>query len=225
MKKMLTGIFIYRLFLARQEVGKIEIKNLSPDRIDEAVEVMLTAFKDEALTSSWLDLSEPKLKKAYSIALKIIYIIHLDSGDPIYVAAKDDTIVGVAGLKTPGAKKNKSKAAFLLFKNLPQLLKLLPSVLKAARALFNATKPPTNLPNDYSTLEVLAVDPGQQGKGTGRHLLDHIHQNHLDNNISGIYLLTGEDKNVKIYERFGYKVVEKRIAKGLEAYHMFKTKN
>jgi len=186
---------------------------------------MLTAFKDEALTSAWLDLTEPKLQKAYSIAVKIIYVIHLDSGDPIYVATEDGTIVGVAGLKTPGAKKNISKAVFLLFKNLPQLLRLLPPVLKAVRALFNATKPPTSLPKNYSTLEVLAVAPEQQGKGTGRRLLDHVHQNHLDNNISGIYLVTGEDKNVKIYERFGYEVVEKRTAKSFEAYHMFKTSN
>ena len=184
---------------------------------------MLTAFKDEALTSSWLDLSEPKLKKAYSTALNIIYLIHLDSGDPIYIAAEEDSIVGVVGLKTPSAKKNKAKAAVLLFKNLPQLLRLLPAAFKAVSALFNATKPPTSLPNNYSTLEVLAVAPGQQGKGIGRRLLDHVHQNHLDNNISGIYLLTGEEKNVKIYERFGYKVVEERVAKGLEAYHMFKT--
>jgi len=183
---------------------------------------MLNAFKDEALTSSWLDLSKPKLKKAYSVAVKIIYIIHLDSGDPIYITTQEDKIVGVAGLKTPWAKKNILKAVFLLFKNLPQLLKLLPSVLRAVIALFNLTKPPTSLPKNYCTLEVLAVDPGQQGNGIGRRLLEHVHQNHLDKNISGIYLVTGEDKNVKIYERFGYKVVEKRAAKGFAAYHMFK---
>lgn len=208
-----------------RRLGKIEIKNLSPDRIDEAVEVMLAAFKDESLTSTWLDLTEPKLKKAYSIALRIIYIVHLDSGDPIYIATKEGSIVGVAGLKTPGSKKNIFKTVFLLFKNLPQLIRLFPSVVKAARGLFNATKPPSSLPKNYSTLEVLAVAPGQQGKGTGRRLLDQIHQNHFDNNISGIYLVTGDDKNVKIYERFSYQVVEKRVAKGLEAYHMFKAKN
>ncbi len=62
------------------------INSISPDRIDKAVEVMLTAFKDEALTSSWLDLSDPKLKNAYATAIKTIYIIHLNSGDPIYTA-------------------------------------------------------------------------------------------------------------------------------------------
>jgi len=211
--------------LYNRRYTKIEIKKLIPDRADEAVEVMLNAFKDEALTSSWLDLNEPKLKKTYSVAVKIIYIIHLDSGDPIYIATQEDKIVGVAGLKTPGAKKNIFKAVFLLFKNLPQLLRLLPAIFKAARALFEATKPPTSLPENYCTLEVLAVDPEQQGNGTGRRLLEHVHQNHLENNISGIYLVTGEDKNVKIYERFGYKVVEKRIAKGIEAYHMFKANN
>jgi len=203
----------------------IAINNITPDRIDEAIDVMLTAFKDEALTSSWLDLTDPKLKNAYATAVKISYIIHLDSGDPIYTAIEKDRIVGVAALSTPYAKKSKSKSAILIIKNLPRLRRLVPSAIKAARSLLAATKPPTSLPKNYCTLEILAVDPGFQGKKIGRQLLDHLHQHHFDkNNISGIYLFTGDEKNVKIYERFGYEIVEKRHLKSIISYHMFKAK-
>lgn len=204
---------------------KIKITNLSLDRLNESIEIMLTAFKDEALTSSWLDLTDPKLEKAYAAAVKIIYIIHLDSGDPIYTAIEKDRIVGVTVLSTPYAKKSKSKSAILVIKNLPRLLRLVPKVIKAARALFAATKPPSSLPKNYCTFEIFAVNPVYQGKGIGRHLLEHLHHHQFNkNNISGIYLVTGDEKNVKIYERFGYEVVEKRDTKGLISYHMFKAK-
>ena len=204
----------------------LTINNLSPDRIDEAIDVMLTAFKDEALTSSWLDLSDPKLKNAYAAAIKIIYIIHLDSGDPIYTAVDKDRIVGVAALSTPYAKKSKSKSALLIIKNLPRMLKLVPTAIKAARTLLAATKPPPSIPENYCKLEILAVDPGCQGKGIGRRLLDHVHHHHFGkNNISGIYLVTGDEKNVKIYERFSYQVMEKKEIKSTIAYHMFKAKH
>ncbi len=204
----------------------IAINTVSQDRIEEAVEVMLTAFKDEALTSSWLNLSDPKLKNAYALAVKIIYIVHLDSGDPIYTAIEKDKIVGVAALSTPFAKKSKSKSAILIIRSLPRILRLVPSAFKAARSMYAATKPPTSLPKNYCTLEILAVDPGYQGKGIGRQLLEHVHRHHFDeNNVSGIYLVTGDEENVQIYKRFGYDVVDKRQTKSIVSYHMFKATN
>jgi GNAT superfamily N-acetyltransferase len=166
------------------------------------------------------------LKNAYAADIKIIYLVHLDSGDPIYTAIEKDKIVGVIALTTPFAKKSKSRSAILIIRKLPRLLRLIPLAAKAARLLYAATKPPASLPKNYCTLEILAVDPGYQGKGIGRQLLDYLHQHHVDKNtISGIYLVTGDEKNVKIYERFGYEVVDKRHVKSIVAYHMFKAIN
>jgi hypothetical protein len=204
----------------------IEITTLKPEQIEEAVEVMLTAFKDEAITSSWLDLRNPKLKSAYSIVVKIIYTIHLDAGDPIYTALDRGRVAGIAGLTTPGTKKSMVKSFKLFIRNLPRLLPVFPPVIMAIRMLYRATKPPAGLPKDYCTLEILAVDPAYQGRGIASRLLEQIERNHLaGNNYSGIYLLTGEVKNVNIYEHFGYKVVEKRFVRRVNAYHMFKTKS
>lgn len=74
--------------------------------------------------------------------------------------------------------------------------------------LYRATKPPADLPKNYCTLEVFAIDPGYQSKGIASRLIEQIELNHLaGNNFSGIYLITGEDKNVNIYEHLGYEVV------------------
>lgn len=86
------------------------------------------------------------VKNAYAVAVKIIYIIHLDSGDPIYTALEKDRIVGVTALSAPYVKKSKFKSAILIIKNLPRLLRLIPAAIKAARTLFAAIKPPASLP-------------------------------------------------------------------------------
>lgn len=204
----------------------IVITGLAQDQIDEAVEVMLTAFIDEALTSSWLDLTDSKLNRAYAIIVKIIHTIHLDAGDPIYAALEKGRVVGIAGVTTPDANKNKLKAGAMFIRNLPRLLPLIPSVLRAVRMLYRATKPPAGLPKRYCTLEILAVAPGYQGRGIASRLIKEMHLNHLGaKDYSGIYLLTGEDKNVKIYERFGYRVVDKRVLEKVTAYHMFRAKD
>jgi len=203
---------------------EIVITKLTRDNLDEAVALMLKAFRDEGFTSSWLDLSDPKLKSAYGIVVKTLYTIHLDAGDPIYAALENGRIVGTAGLTTPDAKKNKLKSIAMFIRNLPRLLPLLPPALRAIRILNKVTKPPAALPKNFCTLEVLAVDPDYQGRGIARRLIEQIHRNYLGNNrYSGIYLLTGDAKNVDIYERFGYRVEEKRVFKDLNAYHMFKT--
>jgi ribosomal protein S18 acetylase RimI-like enzyme len=201
---------------------EIKITSLTKDRLDEATALLLAAFKDEAFTSSWLDLSDPKLKKAYATTVKIKYLVHLDSGEPFYAAMDKERVVGIAVLTIPNTKKNKLKSAVLIIKNLPGLLIMLPPALRVARSALEATKPPSGLPEDYGTLEAIAVDPGHQGRGIGRLLLDHAHRNLFnEQNISGIYLVTGDKKNVAVYERFGYETLEKRDTKGFISYHMF----
>lgn len=81
---------------------------------------MLTAFKDEGITSNWLNLRDPRLKSAYSIEVKIIYAIHLDVCDPIYTALDKERVVGFAGLTTPEAQKSIIKSFKLFIRNLPR---------------------------------------------------------------------------------------------------------
>lgn len=47
----------------------IIIKPLHKDDLDAATEIILHAFKNEAFTSSWLDLDDEKTKRAYKVAL------------------------------------------------------------------------------------------------------------------------------------------------------------
>lgn len=194
------------------------------DQVDEMIEVFLSAFKDEATTAAWIDLSSDNLKHPYGKLVKIKIMLYLDAGNPIFVASENNTIVGLTILKLHHVKTSKIMAAKLVIPKLPRLMVLAPHFIRGMRmGMADATRAPENLPQKHDVLEAIAVHPEHQGKKIGRKLLDHAHD-YLNNNGSpGIYLMTGEEKNRQIYERFGYALVEERDTKSFKSYHMYLT--
>ena len=127
-------------------------------------------------------------------------------------------------MKLHHVKTSKIKAMQLIIPRLPRLTSLFPHFIKAIRmGLVDATRAPGNLPPNHDVLEALAVHPDQQGKKIGRKLLDHAHNYLNDNSSPGIYLMTGEEKNRQIYERFGYNLMEERNTQSFKSYHMFRS--
>lgn len=61
---------------------------------------------------------------------------------------------------------------------------------------------------EYIYLFIVGVDPAHQGKGYGSILLDEITKD-ADTKQLPIYLETATERNVKMYEKRGFKVVEK----------------
>ncbi|MFC1866215.1 GNAT family N-acetyltransferase, partial [Chloroflexota bacterium] len=62
-------------------------------------------------------------------------------------------------------------------------------------------------PHKHWYLAVLAVDPQYQGKGYGSKLLNEM-LDYIDEEKLPCYLETEGEKNVSMYKRFGFKVVE-----------------
>lgn len=202
--------------------NKVIIEKLRKDKIDETVEVLIKAFKDEAFTKVWLDLSCERIQSAYSTASKLKFLLSLEAGHPIFVAVEKDKVIGFIVLKASGLKIRTMKAIRLIIRNLPVLITLLPSFIRVMRLGSSAMKPPQSLPDSYYSLEAIAVDPQYQGKKVGRILLEYAHSLCLaDKASTGIYLFTGDEKNKNIYERFGYELIETRNTNGFISYHMF----
>ena len=204
-------------------MGRItRIELAAADQLDEILDVFLSAFKDEATTATWLDLSSEKLKQVYGVLVKIKAKLYLEAGNPIFVAIDNNTITGLAILKLHQVKTSKINAVKLVIPKLPKLMVLVPHFMKAVRmGMADATRVPENLPPNHDVLEALAVHPDHQGKKIGRKLLDHAHGYLNDQGSPGVYLMTGDEKNRQIYERFGYKLMEERDTKSFKSYHMY----
>ncbi len=198
------------------------MKPLQENMLDEAVDVMLSAFQKEAFTAAWLDLSRPKLRRRYAHAVKLKFRLYLEAGHPILVAVEKGRVIGLLVLNAPGVVVSRKRFVRLLIPLLPRLIWLAPYFFRAI-PLGGATKPPGGLPEAYYTLEAMAVDPMHQGKGVGRLLLEKAEELSFasESEAGGIYLFTGDEKNYHIYLRFGYQLLEKKQAGLFSSYHMF----
>ncbi|HSW36299.1 MAG TPA: GNAT family N-acetyltransferase [Candidatus Limnocylindrales bacterium] len=200
---------------------RVDIIALQQDHLPEAVETFLEAFKEEAFTVAWLDLSRQKVRDAYNQAVRLMMQLYLEVGQPMFAVLKENEVIGLAILKSPHVAFSKSLIFWRIIPRLPVLARLLPYYLRAT-LLMAAVSPPANLPGKYYTLEILAVHPDHQGEGLGRMMLEYVDQICAnDPAASGIYLVTGDEKNKIIYEHFSYQVLEVRATRSINAYHMF----
>lgn len=70
-------------------------------------------------------------------------------------------------------------------------------------------------PSPHAYLSVLGVNPEQQGKGHASKLLNAMF-NRIDQEQLPCYLETNNEKNVPIYQNFGFKVLEEAQLPGTE---------
>ncbi len=200
----------------------IRIEMATVDQLDELLAVFLSAFKDEATTAAWLDLASEKLRRTYGTLVTTKFKLYLEAGNPIFVAIDNKAILGLIILKLHHVKTSKIKAVKFITPNLPRLMVLIPHFIRGVRmGMADATRLPENLPRNHDVLEAIAVHPEHQGKKIGRKLLDHAHDYLHDNSSPGIYLMTGEEKNRQIYERFGYMLMEERDTQNFKSYHLY----
>ena len=66
--------------------NSISIEMATVNQLDELLAVFLPAFKEEATTAAWLDLSSEKLKRTYGTMVKIKFKLYLEAGNPIFIA-------------------------------------------------------------------------------------------------------------------------------------------
>ena len=73
-------------------------------------------------------------------------------------------------------------------------------------------------PNPHWYLSLIGVAPDHQGKGVGQQLLSTT-INKIDLEYKPIYLETNKEKNVEIFERFGFRILQKVMVPGTEIFH------
>ena len=201
---------------------EINLKKMTEKHLESVIDVTSEAFYREAITNHVYDFSRESVRKKYRLNAEIMALTALKASYPALVALEGDRVVGAAMLK-PVQTAPFAVTWKIYLPRLPQLLNLfLKARHRQGMALKRKMEPPRQaLPPAYLTLEALAVSPGHQGKGVGAKLLRELPRVCRDEEASGIYLLTGDEKNRGIYRKYGYRDIKAVEAGPLTIYHMF----
>ncbi len=196
-------------------------EKLKASDVESCVNVIASAFKNDPLFTHTLSTNEEKELFSRFLIKKAIAL-----GENGLVVKENDTIIGVASFEKDSGNIIKSLFKMLKFDFIREVIKLKRMMSSEGFAFFNrymrftASVRPKH-PHYY--LVFIGIAPEAQGRGIGRTILEEIHAKvDADPESLGIGLDTENEANVAYYEKFGYKLIEKRTIDQVTVYAMFR---
>jgi ribosomal protein S18 acetylase RimI-like enzyme len=179
--------------------GAIQVRDLRPEEVDEAVGVLARGMRDNPLHVAAYGEDPERRLRCHAHLMEGLFH-HFPAQQPI-VASRDGVLVGVTGVAPVGTCQPTGA----------QRLRLLPSMLAlgprtAARVgKWIATWAQHDPEEPHVHLGPVAVDTHLQGQGIGSMMMEE-HCRRLDRAGELGYLETDKAENVRFYERFGFEV-------------------
>jgi ribosomal protein S18 acetylase RimI-like enzyme len=194
-------------------VDSIEVRDLRPDEVADAVGVLARGMRDNPLHIAAYG-EDPERRRRCHARLMAGLFRHFQAQQPI-AAVDGGTLVGVTGVAPPGTCQP----------SVGQRLRLLPTMVglgprTAARVGRWTSAWAAHDPDEpHVHLGPLAVDAHLQGRGVGSRIMEE-HCRRLDAAGALGYLETDKPENVRFYERFGYDVVSEDDVIGVRNWFM-----
>jgi ribosomal protein S18 acetylase RimI-like enzyme len=195
------------------ELGSIEVRDLRPEEVPEAVGVLARGMRDNPLhVAAYGDDPDRRLRR-HARLMRALFR-SFPAQEPI-CAVRNGTLVGVTGVAPVGACQPTAM----------QRLRLLPSVValgpRSAGKVgkWVSTWAKRDPDEAHVHLGPLAVDAHLQGQGIGS-LIMQEHCRRLDGRREVGYLETDKPENVRFYRRFGFEVVGEESVIGVPNWFM-----
>jgi ribosomal protein S18 acetylase RimI-like enzyme len=197
------------------EVGTIEVRDLRPDEVSDAVGVLARGMRDNPLhVAAYGDDPDRRLRCHARVVAGLLRVFRAQQ--PI-AAIADTTLVGVTGVAPAGTCQPTTGQRLRL---MPSMLALGPRTAgRVAAWVSNWAEHDPDEPHVH--LGPLAVDAHLQGRGIGSRLMEE-HCRRLDASGELGYLETDRRENVRFYERFGYEVVSEDDVIGVRNWFMLR---
>lgn len=127
--------------------------------------------------------------------------------DAAYGAFHGEELLGVAAFAAPGTYPPAPMPEGVA-PQLPPYLTDLPEEMLHGLIAYDEACVAHFPPHPAWYLMYLGVHPDGQGAGTGRELLNTALDDVLAREVAPVYLETGTERNVRFYERFGFRIRE-----------------
>jgi len=173
----------------------------------KAVSLMLSrAFKDELKDI----FPHPEERRKKTVYVNELYLLYEFSNSKAFITSPN--LEGIAVWVHSSKWKRKSFWRIITSGAIWLTMKIGIKALRKLQALDKRmeNKHKELVPNEHWYLAVLAVDPQHQGKGYASRLLNEM-LSKIDEDGLPCYLETDGDKNVSMYQRFGFKVLDEFV--------------
>lgn len=191
-----------------------KLTSLSNDQLKLASEVLSNAFHEDPVFSKLI----PNNKERYKTLIKIFKF-------QIKYCLKHGVVLSTSNLKGISLwyppenvfisiwKSIKNSSLSLIFKIKWKNLHLLRKNDDFSEDLHKKL-----IPDPHWYLSTIGIDPKHQGKGIGSRMLSFM-INHIAKDHKTIFLETNSEKNVKLYKRFGFRILHKVLTPRTNIYH------
>ena len=187
-----------------------EIVDVDRSRYEETVALIALAFAGDPLFRYLSGAQGATYRRHIRALVEMELTLHLAGGQPLYGILQGGSLLGVAVVEEPGARRAYGagiKMAAQLWRQTGPLV-----LLRSLRHLLRISAHRPREP--HHRLSLLAVHPRAQGQGYGKALLAEVHARVAAHPTSrGTSLDTENPRNVPLYEHLGYHVTH-RIAAG-----------
>jgi ribosomal protein S18 acetylase RimI-like enzyme len=198
------------------------IAELGEAPYDRVLEVLALAFESDPSFRYASGASGDRHRERVRALVRAALEVHVAGGNPARGVLRNNELLAVSLVESPGASLPWGTTA-------RSLLRLLVSTTPGVtlRSLRAALPPLRRRPREpHHFLSMLAVHPEARGQGLARLLLEDLHADcdaHPDS--IGVALDTENPHNVRLYERFGYRVTVRLRVGGLDAWCMLRPKD
>ena len=198
------------------------VKQLPPDRVEEAVTVLSAAFHDYAAMRYVIGATGD----AYDARLRTLIEYFVQArywrDEPVLCVEREGVVAGVAIVTLPG---DRARPPQMLVRRQEVWESLGADARERYERLSHAT---ANffIEAPHHHLNMIGVLPSHAGRRLGRRLLDAVHAlANADTESTGVTLTTEDERNVALYEHVGYTIVDHaRVSDTLETWGFYRPK-
>lgn len=192
---------------------QVTIDPMSPEDLRDAGRVLGAAFTSSPLEQAVRGVIDDRERRRLVVA----YTATCRLPGQVAVARGDGEIVGaIRWVRSPACQLRLRQKVAMAPTAISAFGRHLPSAMAWVRAW--STRDPSE---PHIHLGPIGVRPDLQGRGIGTQMLT-VYRRHLDATGEAGYLETDKPENVRLYERFGFEIVDSAIVLGVRTWFMWR---
>ena len=199
----------------------LELKDLPPDRISEAVDVLSDAFFNYPVMRFVIGQAGNAYAQRLRTLVHFFTAARFVRNDLVMgVTTDEDTVVAVTNVNLPGEHGSPSRLDELR----EQVWRELGDGARSRYEAYGEATRKFVIDQPHYHLGMLGVQSSYTGQGLARRLLDALHErSYHDRESRGVTLNTEDPSNIPLYQHFGYRVIgQGRVSDELQTWAFYR---